>query len=81
MVRGRSNSDRGFGSTSKPARGWRLDVNTLYRVADGITPRPQKERGIVSPAHSRAAYERALTLMQQEPERRFIERRLEELDD
>jgi|SRR5680860_146459 len=29
---------------------------------------------------ARAAYERALALMQQEPERRFIERRLEELD-
>ncbi|MGI8739966.1 MAG: RNA polymerase sigma factor [Gammaproteobacteria bacterium] len=31
-------------------------------------------------AQARTAYERALTLMQQEPERRFIERRLEELD-
>jgi RNA polymerase sigma-70 factor (ECF subfamily) len=30
-------------------------------------------------AEARAAYERALTLTQQEPERRFLERRLAEL--
>ncbi len=43
--------------------------------------RADLNRRLGKKADARAAYQRALALMKQEPERRFIEKRLRELDD
>jgi RNA polymerase sigma-70 factor (ECF subfamily) len=48
-----------------------------YRLAHAA--RAEMNRRLGRTAHARAAYERALALTRQEPERRFLERRLAEL--
>jgi RNA polymerase sigma-70 factor (ECF subfamily) len=49
-----------------------------YRLAHAA--RADLCRRMGDPAEARVSYERALALTRQEPERRFLERRLRELD-
>ena len=86
-VAGRGAQSRGRGGDARrPSGGPRADRrDPRARRADRLSPGPRGAGGPVPACRAggdaRASYERALALARQEPERRFLERRLAELPD